>query len=279
MEIKNLLEGLMLGDGGLERRKITHNPVLRIVRQLTDKDYLLWSAKILEQFLTLKGVRTKSTYDARTGKTYQSIILRTKSCPAFVPLYERWYKNKIKTLPSDFVLNREILQVWFADDGTVYIEKGKLRRKCRFNIKIATHGFSLADVKTLQKKLETFFGFPFKIYQEKDKEQWTIRLLQKEYCKKFLRLIDKDFPLLRKSLKWRDPECFVFVDDPLPICIYCYGKKSHKYNIINNEQYYHCLECGRNFAEHGRPRKKYSNATYKYVGEYWKWKKIKSAPA
>jgi len=274
MKIDDLLAGLMLGDGSLERQKPTYNASLRISRKETDEDYLLWSSKILSSILSEKAITRKSIYDDRTNKTYRQIRLRTKSCAILSNLHNKWYKNGKKIIDAELELNADIIKIWFADDGCVTVHKGKYG-KCNFDIKFATHGFTKDEVIFLKNKLEDFFGFDFKMYGEiasSGKKQYTIRLFGVKKCKIFLRIIDPEFPLKRKSDLWRDKDCHVFEDIVYPRCKYCQSDLVYKFGKNQKgEVKFLCRGCGRQFTNRSSGlRKPNQSATGALIGEYWK---------
>jgi hypothetical protein len=274
MNIHDLLTGLMLGDGGLNKRRLStgENASLRIQRSAIDEDYLVWSAKLLSDFISERAITKGSYVDKRTGREYKHIRLRTLSRPIFTDLYKKWYINTKKTVPKDLVLNFDIVKVWFADDGYVATNVGRYG-KCNFEIKFATHGFSKEEVYFLKNRLDELFGVEFVIYEEKNKKQksqYTIRLYTVSKCKKFLRLIDKDFPLKRKSDIWRNPECRTFEDVVNPNCKYCNSSKVHKNGHLHGVSSFKCMGCGRNFTEKTTgKRKRYEGYLYSDTGKYW----------
>jgi len=271
MEINNILNGFMLGDGFLERRKQTYNASLKINRALIDKEYLLWSAAILQQYITPKGVYERDIFDKRTGKTYRQIGLRSKSDIIFTKLHERWYIDGVKKVPYDLVLNNEMVQIWMADDGCVIPPKDKLN-KTRFDVKFATHAFSFEETEILVNKLNSLYNVEFKLYM--DGIHPTIRLLKTEDCRSFLRCIDCDFPLERKAIIWRNNQYKLFEEiKTFPACAFCGGEDIIRNGKIRGEQKYLCIMCGRQFTERTTGKRiKNKNGEYPLVGKYWRKK-------
>lgn len=268
-----MINGLLLGDGCLEKGKNSKNACLRITRAIRDKEYLYWNASVLKDFLTEKGVYTSSYFDNRTKKEYFKIYLRSRCSIFFTDFYSQWYVNKKKIIPSNLILNKDIVKVWFADDGSVIAPKDNLNKR-RFSIKFATHSFSKKEVMFLKQQLDDLFCVNFHIYKEKNLPQYTLRLERTNESRAFLIGINDDFPLARKSAIWRNSEYGLFVPImPLPFCRFCNGDNIQKNGWKTGEQYYRCLMCGRQFSiRTNGNRKKNKNGKYNLKGKYWKEK-------
>lgn len=251
---KEILTGLLLGDGCLCKSKKAKNcnAQLSICRSIKDKEYLLWTAQIFENYLNPRSICERSVYDKRTKKTYDRIVLRTKSHRDFEEFYKKWYKNG-KEIPNDLLLTNTIVGVWFADDGCISAPKDKLN-KLRFDIKFATHSFSKESVARLKTLLDGLYGIELKICPEKnlkDEVQYTIRGWKTEDCRRFLKKLDEEFPpLKRKSDIWNNPAYRLWEEiSALPNCPYC--KKSDVYKngkAVNLHQKYLCKTCRRQWT-------------------------------
>lgn len=154
---EELLEGLMLGDGCLYRRKTTHLPYLSVQRKLEDIVYLNWQAQQFKAHMK-RLPYTGETYDQRTRKTYGWCRFVTRRSKAFVEPYGRWYLEGNKEVPDDVKLTPLSLAIWFADDGWC----GSSCSPWRIKMKISTHGFKphgverLADL--LTQRYHSHFG-------------------------------------------------------------------------------------------------------------------------
>lgn len=237
-----IIEGLMLGDGGLWRRKTTHNPVLRVNRSLIDLEYNNW---LKEEFCDILpcSLNEMHTLDKRTNKVYSSSVLRTVSSKLLLPYYERWYPNNKKAIPDDLVLSPLTLAVWFADDGCVQnIDKWSL------DMKISTNGFSNSDVAKLVQKITQLLSVKFHVYQNNG--QPTIRGFTSASLA-FLRIIDPVFPpLFRKSDLWRFNDGQLLKGKALkPKCPKCVFGKVYSYGKYQNGKLkFKCIDCVSCFA-------------------------------
>jgi len=239
---QEVLTGLMLGDGSLEKR--AKNAALRIVRSLRDKDYILYHMNI---FSNIKHSQSDLEYfDIRTNKTYYKSTLYVSCNKDFTDAHSLWYVNRKKSIPKDLKLTPTTLATWFADDGCVTIRPGK------YEIKLATQGFSKEEVLFLQEKLNKQFTLNFKMYQDNSGKtpHWTLRLINKFDVKQFIDVIDKYFPeaMSRKSDIWRN-NMHLFAEKHYPSCKFCGFEKVHKYGLDNKKTAvkFKCTKCNRTF--------------------------------
>lgn len=204
-------------------------------RCLRDIDYLKWSFNHLSSFCTDNGVREYSVFDKRTNKVYYGCRIATRSLPVFTDLYYKWYDNGIKVIPKDLKLTPLMIAVWFADDGSV-----SSRTKGALDLKFSTHCFSFEETSFLKDQLESMYG-EFKVYKERNKEQYTIRCFT-ESAKVLLTDISSVFPpLSRKSNVWANllsPKENRFCDFCKVITLIY--KNGHD---RNGNQRMHCQQC------------------------------------
>ena len=240
---KQILTGLMLGDGCLEKHKHGKNACLRVVRKSTDKPYLMLHAKIFSSFNVKYG--DKEIFDKRTNKTYYQCFLRTSVHPELTQWWTIWYSDFRKIVPSNLELTPLVLATWFADDGSIKIEKRI------YDVKLATHGFTRSEVYSLQEKLKTIFNLNFKVYEDKSAKNphWTLRLTSKGEVRKFVQIIKPVFPkaMKRKSDIWNKNRKLLEIK-VYPNCKFCQSNNVMKNGSNKNKkQKYFCKECKRQF--------------------------------
>lgn len=132
-----ILYGTMMGDGYLTQTKC--NSILAIEHSTKQQVYCTWKAEAL-------GLTTlvRDRFDARTGKTYHSIIAYSKASTTYTELRNRLYHGHGKTL-DEAVLN-ELgplgLAVWYMDDGSTHFKK----RTCI----LCTEKYSLKENQIIQ---------------------------------------------------------------------------------------------------------------------------------
>lgn len=133
-ESRNLLIGLLLGDG-----TISNNNVFKIAHCEAQKDYLEWKINQLKNC----GIRNNgiNSYIKTKGFNVGVPVYYTQlNIIPFIKVLRRVvYKGK-KILGNRKLLNRlsnRELAIWYMDDGHINIRKDK-GRPCGFYIKIST---------------------------------------------------------------------------------------------------------------------------------------------
>lgn len=142
--MKELIDGLLLGDGSLDKRAKN----ARYRHSCKYKEYIEYVIKELFKF----GVFTETIYDKDNGyKTGRVFQCYSKVHDELTVHYERWYNNKRKKLPSDLILTPLIILHWYIGDGGFDSDKGYLRQ-----ISIAAHSFSFYEREILCNNLRNF---------------------------------------------------------------------------------------------------------------------------
>ena len=118
-----LLYGSLLGDGGM-RPINAKSARFSEGHSLTQENYLLWKAGILESYVRLISP-TKKT-DKRSGKIFHGKALYTFATTHLRPLYEKFYPapDRQRIFPADLPqrMTPFILAIWYMDDGSVMKE-------------------------------------------------------------------------------------------------------------------------------------------------------------
>lgn len=134
-ESRNLLIGMLLGDGS-----ISNNNVFKLAHCEAQKDYLEWKIKQLND-AGLKNCGIKeyiSNYGYNKGsKVYYSKL----SIIPFIKVLRRVFYKSTKVIGNRKLLNRlseREIAIWYMDDGHINIRKDKTGRTIGFYIKIAT---------------------------------------------------------------------------------------------------------------------------------------------
>ena len=196
----DVLAGLMLGDGCLFKYKPSHKPYLAITRSVRDIEYLKWTQKIYNPFIS-REIFIRDTYDKRTQKEYHQCFLTTRHASAFENSYNEWYSNGKKVLPNNIELNPLVMAVWFCDGGWI----GYSCSKNRLKIKLSTHCFAQEEVSRLRNQLSNMLDVEFTT--GRDNGAYFI-LGADTATRKFISTIDSVFPesMVRKAI-WRNPTC------------------------------------------------------------------------
>jgi hypothetical protein len=206
---EEILNGLMLGDGCLYRRKETHKPYLVVLRKQDDRDYLVENYEVFREFCK-RGVIDGEVFDKRTGHTTFFSKFVTRRCGVFEQYYRKWYPNGEKCVPKDFILTPLTLAIWFCDDGMI-------RNSCsewRFQLQLSTDDFLYKDVLWLKLELEKTCNEYFNIQgNEKDK---SCRIGTADAgTRAFIKVIDDYLPKsMERKAVWRKDGARFYDDQP-----------------------------------------------------------------
>lgn len=141
----DIFDGLMLGDGGLQKQAVS----ARYVHSCKEKDYLEW----LKISLSTKDIPIPTKIyekDEKRGKYYQ---IYSKTHPYLTNQHNRWYPDGKKQVPKDLELTPFSVLHWYIGDGGLDSDKGYLRQ-----ISISAHSFSFEERQFLVCKLNAL-GF------------------------------------------------------------------------------------------------------------------------
>ena len=134
-ESRNLLIGLLLGDG-----TISNNNVFKIAHSESQKDYLEWKVKQLKE----AGIRNngiKSYIKTKGYTTGVSVYYTQLNIIPFIKVLRKVFYKEKKILGNRKLLNRldaKGIAIWYMDDGHINIRKTKDGRPMGFYIKIST---------------------------------------------------------------------------------------------------------------------------------------------
>ena len=134
-ESRNLLIGLLLGDG-----TISNNNVFKIAHSDSQRDYLEWKVKQLKE----AGIRNngiKSYIKTRGYTTGVPVYYTQLNIIPFIKVLRKVFYKEKKILGNRKLLNRldaKGIAIWYMDDGHINIRKTKDGRPMGFYIKIST---------------------------------------------------------------------------------------------------------------------------------------------
>lgn len=189
INIHRILEGCLLGDGCLEMGVNSKNSCFKYLtssRQHAEFVHSFFKEFCSDNYQTIKR---GEYFDKRTNKTYVNYSFRTKCLPFFTEQYERFYKNRIKVVPKDLVIDKNTLLFWYIGDGELESVNGY--------IKLHTNSFSKYEVDFLCSKLSEFES---KILKKTDKH--FLVTIPRNKVKLFLKKIG-DCPFSDYSHKWK----------------------------------------------------------------------------
>lgn len=181
---KEVLVGMILGDGCLEHRGNSSGAVLKICQSLKQQKFVRWLYKIFVNFVR---TQPKIKISHRNGKENYEVRFDTLTHPTFKNFYDLFYKERKKMIPKsiDQLLTETAFAVWFMCDGSI---KSK---ECRGRI-LNTQSFIRSDIERLIFILENKFNLNVSIRTQKDGLQIYISGKSAEILDNLLR--DKILP-------------------------------------------------------------------------------------
>lgn len=140
---REVLVGLLLGDGHIEQPYATPRARLKVEQRAEMRTYVEWLYDIFQNWI--RGAIASRTHSLKTtGKSYEYLGFTTFGHKEFMPYRQLFYPNGKKVIPNNLedLLTPLGLSVWFMDDGSVKSHQSKGRI-------LNTHSFSLEEVKQL----------------------------------------------------------------------------------------------------------------------------------
>jgi hypothetical protein len=155
-QLKEIIFGSVLGDGKLELPPRGKNARFGFTQSEGQKDYFVFVCNFLAVISSSK-YRVYAHVDKRTGKIYKSQNIWTKALPMLTELYNLFYINDIKTVPTDLSLLTPIaLAHWICQDGS--------RGTCR-GLYLCTDGFTHTDVQRLKDYLSKTYNIKCSLHK------------------------------------------------------------------------------------------------------------------
>ena len=151
---REILIGLILGDGHLETQNNGRTFRLKVEHSITQKDYTDWLYEQFKDFCE-SGVYTKE----KNNKIY--VGFRTVSTGLLRFYAKQFYGNGIKMVPDKFdkFLSKTSLAIWYLDDGS--------RKSLNHNTyNIHSLGYTMEDLKKLQHALEKNFSIKTTLHKK-----------------------------------------------------------------------------------------------------------------
>ncbi|MCF7833677.1 MAG: hypothetical protein K9L98_00720 [Candidatus Pacebacteria bacterium] len=186
---KNILVGLILGDGHLETLNKGRTYRLKVEHSPKQKDYFEWLYTNFKDWVNkVPELRTRVSLGKSIGtysfNTYSSGLLRFYG--------KQFYPNGKKIIPKiiDKIITPQSLAVWFMDDGSI---KSKFHK----TLLIHTHGYSKDDLELIKKVLKDKFGL--KVGLQKQYDKWRLYIFS-ESVNDFKKIIS---PYILPSMRYK----------------------------------------------------------------------------
>ncbi len=179
---KEILVGLLLGDGHLETQNDGRTYRLKIEHTYWQKDYADWLYKIFQEWVLTSPQEKHQTV---SGVVYRKYWFSTVSHGAFRFYAQQFYENRRKILPKLIKkwLSPLAMAVWFMDDGSI---KSNRHRALILN----TQSFSKPELVRLIKMFKEKYGVDMKLRKQSRKSIEIYQLITtSETVEKFVEII------------------------------------------------------------------------------------------
>jgi len=192
---KEVLVGVLLGDGHLEKLYSPALARLKIEHSFKQKDYVDWLYQELRNWVRSKP---KTKRSKSFGKNYLNYSFCTYGHRLLGDFHEIFYSGNIKIVPSKIskIITPLGLAIWYMDDGSVKSKRHK-------GIFLNTQSFSVLGIKRLQRMLKE--KFLIQSTTKKDKNGLQIYIGGKN-GEKFINLIR---PFLLPCMLYKIPRVLI----------------------------------------------------------------------
>jgi hypothetical protein len=156
---KQILDGLLLGDGHLERQRGALSARLKIEHSISQVAYVAWKYEEWRDWVrTPPRERQRRN---RLGSLSTNVGFTTLSHPELERFRQRHYEDGRKIVPQDLVLNPLTVAVWFMDDGS------KKSNQCR-GLLLNTQSFIAPEVDSLRSMILRDVGVETSVRKQSD---------------------------------------------------------------------------------------------------------------
>lgn len=154
-----LLEGMLLGDGHLERQRGALSARLKIEHSVVQAEYVDWKyTEWRDWVLTPPKERVRHN---RLGTESVNRGFSTLSHDELERFRVRFYRDHRKVVPKDLALTPVSMAVWFMDDGS------RKSGQCR-GVYLNTQGFRPWEVELLRAVMRSDVGVDTSVRQQSD---------------------------------------------------------------------------------------------------------------
>ena len=154
-ELRGAIIGMLMGDLCVSRKTEKHNAYFLMTHSKEQKKYMEFKSDILDMkdVVTMKH-RSRETYLAKTGKTYEQYQCHSNNNAYATSIYEYCYCSGVKIV-NEKILNSITdfgLFLWYLDDGYLNVRYYKNTSKIKeYRMFLYTMNFTLDEVKLIQK--------------------------------------------------------------------------------------------------------------------------------
>lgn len=186
---KEILVGLILGDGHLETLNKGKTYRLKVEHSLKQREYLDWLYLNFKEWINkVPEVRERTSL----GKIIETYGFTTYASSILKFYGHKFYPVGKKIIPKmiDKIITPQSLAIWFMDDGSI-------KSKAHKALVIHTHGYSKNNLLLVTKVLEQKFGL--KIGLQKQYDKWRLYIYS-ESVDNFKKIIS---PYILPSMQYK----------------------------------------------------------------------------
>ena len=186
-EQREILVGLLLGDGHLESQNNGRTYRLKVEHGSKQVSYARWLCDKFQEWLG-SGLRKKTRTDGNISYGFA-----TYSHSAFRFYAHQFYIDGVKKIPDKIaqLLTPLGLAIWYMDDGSLKSVRHR-------SYVIHTLGYQRNELERAQKAILDLFGIKCKLHRQKDKH-WRLYVIS-ESANRFKELIA---PYVHPSMKYK----------------------------------------------------------------------------
>jgi len=211
INLSNLITGSLLGDGAIiasfDKRQNSMNYYYSESHGKSQMEYLEWKQSFFKEegfSCNISFRDRKSSFGERevASREYRFHVYGNK---IFKPMRDYWYIDSHKQVPLDIELNPFNMAVWYMDDGSYDVFRGK--------IELSSYGFDLQSHKVLQSQLKSKYNINMEIaLRNKKGKQYYYTYLSRNEAWKFLLIVE---PFIHKTLKYKIPQGYKLHSNPI----------------------------------------------------------------
>ena len=186
---REILVGLILGDGHLETLNNGRTYRLKVEHSLKQREYLDWLYYNFKDWVNKAPEVRKRT---SLGKIIETYGFTTYTSGILRFYAQQFYQNGRKIIPRiiDKLITPQSLAIWFMDDGSI-------KSKAHKTLLIHTQGYLKNDLGLITKVLERKFGL--KIGLQKQYDKWRLYVYS-ESADNFKKII---MPYILPSMQYK----------------------------------------------------------------------------
>jgi len=186
MHQKQVMNGLLLGDGHIHTKTQTSNPLFTQTFGQHSELFAKYVFETFKDFCTPKGLYNYKVQSGKNSPFYQRYIVRTRSLPIFEEFFNNYYVlnnlgKKIKILPLELelILTPIALANFLMGDGNYH--------KQHQIIRLYTNNYTKQEVELLATTIYTKYGISNRV--EHDRREQYIIIIRRSEVSQFQTLV------------------------------------------------------------------------------------------